>query len=59
MKCLLLIQLLMLLAACKPLEPTAAQAGQAQAQIAVLLEEVDKSLSVAELDLDGQCLKAA
>ncbi len=57
MKQLLLLLPLLLLSACKPAEPTAAQtADKLQAQITELLEEVDKSLEeVADLDLDGLC----
>ena len=57
MKRLMLILPLLLLAACKPAEPTAAQvAEKLQAQINELLEEVDASLKeVADLDLDGLC----
>ena len=57
MKRLLLLLPLLLLAACKPAEPTAAQvAEKLQAQINELLEEVDESLEeVADLDLDGLC----
>ena len=57
MKRLLLLLPLLLLAACKPAEPTAAQvAEKLQAQINELLEEVDASLKeVADLDLDGLC----
>ena len=57
MKRLMLILPLLLLAACKPAEPTAAQvAEKLQAQINELLEEVDESLEeVADLDLDGLC----
>ena len=57
MKRLLLFLPLLLLAACEPAEPTAAQvAEKLQAQINELLEEVDKSLEkVADLDLDGLC----
>ena len=54
---LLLLLPLLLLAACEPTEPTAAQvAEKLQVQINELLEEVDKSLEkVADLDLDGLC----
>ena len=57
MKRLLLLLPLLLLAACKPAEPTAAQvAEKLQAQINELLEEVDERLEeVAELDLVGRC----
>ncbi len=57
MKRLLLLLPLLLLAACEPAEPTAAQvAEKLQAQINELLEEVDESLEeVADLDLDGLC----
>ena len=57
MKKLLLLLPLLLLAACKPAEPTAAEvAEKLQVQINELLEEVDKSLEkVADLDLDGLC----
>ena len=57
MKRLLLLLPLLLLAACKPAEPTAAQvAEKLQAQINELLEEVDERLEeVADLDLDGRC----
>ena len=57
MKRLLLLLPLLLLAACEPTEPTAAQvAEKLQAQINELLEEVDESLEeVADLDLDGLC----
>ena len=57
MKKLLLLLPLLLLAACEPAEPTAAQvAEKLQAQINELLEEVDGSLEeVADLDLDGLC----
>ena len=57
MKKLLLLLPLLLLAACEPAEPTAAQvAEKLQAQINELLEEVDASLKeVADLDLDGLC----
>ena len=57
MKQLLLLLPLLLLAACEPAEPTAAQvAEKLQAQINELLEEVDESLEeVADLDLDGLC----
>ena len=57
MKKLLLLLPLLLLAACEPAEPTAAQvAEKLQAQINKLLEEVDASLKeVADLDLDGLC----
>ena len=53
MKRLLLLLPLLLLAACKPAEPTAAQvAEKLQAQINELLEEVDERLEeVADLDL--------
>ena len=48
---------MLLLAACEPAEPTAAQvAEKLQAQINELLEEVDKSLEeVGDLDLAGLC----
>ena len=48
---------MLLLAACEPAEPTAAQAAEKlQAQINELLEEVDKSLEeVGDLDLAGLC----
>ena len=54
---LLLLLPLLLLAACEPAEPTAAQvAEKLQVQINELLEEVDMSLEkVADLDLDGLC----
>ena len=54
---LLLLLPLLLLVACGPTEPTAAQvAEKLQVQINELLEEVDKSLEkVADLDLDGLC----
>ena len=57
MKRLLLLLPLLLLAACEPTEPTAAQvAEKLQGQINELLEEVDESLEeVAGLDLDGLC----
>ena len=57
MKRLLLLLPLLLLAACKPAEPTAAQvAEKLQAQINELLEEVDERLEeIADLDLDGRC----
>ena len=57
MKRLLLLLPLLLLAACKPAEPTAAQvAEKLQAQINELLEEVDERLEeVADLDLVGRC----
>ncbi|WP_137024447.1 hypothetical protein [Synechococcus sp. N19] len=57
MKRLPLLLPLLLLAACKPAEPTAAQvAEKLQAQINELLEEVDERLEeVADLDLDGRC----
>ena len=57
MKRLLLLLPLLLLAACEPTEPTAAQvAEKLQGQINELLEEVDESLEeVADLDLDGLC----
>ena len=57
MKRLLLLLPMLLLAACEPAEPTAAQvAEKLQMQINELLEEVDKSLEeVADLDLDGLC----
>ena len=57
MRRLLLFLPILLLAACEPAEPTAAQvAEKLQAQINELLEEVDKSLDkVADLDLDGLC----
>ena len=57
---LLLLLPLLLLAACEPAEPTAAQrADRLQAQITELLEEVDKSLiEVADLDLDDLCAKS-
>ena len=57
MKRHLLLLPLLLLAACKPAEPTAAQvAEKLQAQINELLEEVDERLEeVADLDLDGRC----
>ena len=60
MKKLLLLLPLLLLAACEPAEPTAAQvAEKLQAQINELLEEVDASLKeVADLDLDGLCAKS-
>ena len=48
---------MLLLAACEPAEPTAAEvAEKLQMQINELLEEVDESLEeVADLDLDGLC----
>ena len=54
---LLLLLPLLLLAACEPAEPTAAQvAEKLQVQISELLEELDMSLEkVADLDLDGLC----
>ena len=57
MKRLLLLLPLLLLAACEPAEPTAAQvAEKLQVQINELLEELDKSLEeVSDLDLDGLC----
>ena len=57
MKRLLLLLPLLLLAACEPAEPTAAQvAEKLQVQINELLEEVDESLEeVADLELDGLC----
>ena len=57
MKKLLLLLPLLLLAACEPTEPTAAQvAEKLQVQINELLEEVNESLEkVADLDLDGLC----
>ena len=57
MKRLLLLLPLLLLAACKPAEPTASQvAEKLQAQINELLEEVDERLEeVADLDLVGRC----
>ena len=57
MRRLSLLLPLLLLAACAPVDPTAAQvADKLQAQISELLEEVDKSLEeVADLDLDGLC----
>ena len=57
MKRLLLLLPLLLLAACEPTEPTAAQVVEKlQGQINELLEEVDESLEeVADLDLDGLC----
>ena len=57
MKKVLLLLPLLLLGACEPAEPTAAQvAEKLQAQINELLEEVDKNLEkVADLDLDGLC----
>ena len=57
MKRLLLLLPLLLLAACKPAEPTATQvAEKLQAQINELLEEVDERLEeVADLELDGRC----
>ena len=60
MKQVLLLLSLLLLAACKPAEPTAAQAAEKlQAQITELLEEVDKSLEkVSDLDLDDLCAKS-
>ena len=60
MKRLLLLLPLLLLAACEPAEPTAAQlAEKLQSQINELLEEVDKSLEkVADLDIDGLCAKS-
>ena len=60
MRKLLLLMPLLLLAACEPAEPTAAQvADRLQAQITELLEEVDNSLNeVADLDLDELCAKS-
>ena len=57
MKRLLLLLPMLLLVACEPAEPTAAEvAEKLQVQINELLEEVDKSLEkVADLDLDGLC----
>ena len=57
MKRLLLLLPLLLLAACEPAEPTAAQlAKKLQVQINALLEEVDENLEeVADLELDGLC----
>ena len=57
MRRLLLFLPMLLLAACEPAEPTAAQvAEKLQAQINELLEEVDKSLEeVGDLDLAGLC----
>ena len=57
MKKLLLLLPLLLLTACEPAEPTAAQvAEKLQAQINELLEEVDERLEeVADLDLVGRC----
>ena len=57
MKRLLLLLPMLLLAACEPAEPTAAEvAEKLQVQINELLEEVDKSLEkVADLDLDRLC----
>ena len=57
MKKVLLLLPLLLLGACEPAEPTAAQvAEKLQAQINELLEEVDKNLEkAADLDLDGLC----
>ena len=61
MKRLLLLLPLLLLAACEPAEPTAAQVSEKlQVQINELLEEVDKSLEkVADLDLDGLCANSS
>ena len=61
MKRLLLLLPMLLLVACEPAEPTAAEvAEKLQVQINELLEEVDKSLEkVADLDLDGLCATAA
>ena len=60
MRKLLLLLPLLLLAACEPAEPTAANvAARLQAQITELLEEVDESLNeVADLDLDDLCAKS-
>ena len=57
MRRLLLFLPILLLAACEPAEPTAAQvAEKLQAQINELLKEVDKSLEeVGDLDLAGLC----
>ena len=57
MKRLLLLLPMLLLVACEPAEPTAAEvAEKLQVQINELLEEVDKSLEkVADLDLDRLC----
>ena len=57
MKRLLLLLPLLLLVACKPAEPSAAEiAEKLQVQINELLKEVDESLEeVADLDLDGLC----
>ena len=57
MKRVLLLLPMLLLVACEPAEPTAAEvAEKLQSQINELLEEVDESLKkVADLDLDGLC----
>ena len=61
MKRLLLLLPLLLLAACKPAEPTAAQvAEKLQAQINEILEELYESFEgIADLDLDGLCANSS